>query len=162
MKSRGNWVEVEQEEAIDHSHFLFRPVNFGHSGYLKMNNRLKFSTEPLVFNHFEVLRGICTKTGLIKSLQRYYETNSEAIASNYTVFDSTPTTFLISYSKDETLMNSFINRFKEISKGYSRKERLPMKHCEENIWLIKPESANQGRGIEIFRNIRDVQSFLYN
>ena len=42
-------------------------------------------------------------------------------------------------------------------KGNCRKERVPNKHCEENIWLVKPAAMNQGKGIEIFRNIRDIQ-----
>ena len=58
-------------------------------------------------------------------------------------------------------MNAFLFRFKEISKGPCRRERVPQKHCEENIWLIKPENANQGKGIEIFRNLKDIQTFLY-
>ncbi len=116
----------------------------------------------MIFNHFEVLRGICTKSGLIKSLRTYYEQHPEAIASNYSVFDSTPTSFVVSLSKGDSSLNSFVYRFKEISKGYSRKERVPLKHCEENIWLVKPEDANQGKGIEIFRNIREIQSYLFS
>lgn len=29
------------------------------------------------------------------------------------------------------------------------------------MWLVKPAAMNQGRGIEIFRNMRDVQDFIY-
>lgn len=112
----------------------------------------------MIFNHFEVLRGICTKSGLIKSLKNYYEYNKEAKAAGYSVFESTPTTFLISLAnKDENAMSSFTHRFQEIAKGYCRREKTPAKHCEENIWLIKPENANQGKGIEVFRNLRDIQ-----
>jgi hypothetical protein len=58
---------------------------------------------PLIFNHFEVLRGICTKSGLIRSLKSYYDWNKEAKAAGYSVFETTPTTFLVSLAnKDET------------------------------------------------------------
>jgi len=48
-------------------------------------------------------------------------------------------------------------RFKELVNGGSKKERVPLKHCEDNIWLVKPAAMNQGKGIEIFRNIKDIQ-----
>ena len=31
MKARGNWTEVDQDNAIDDAQFIFRPVNFGPS-----------------------------------------------------------------------------------------------------------------------------------
>ena len=30
------------------------------------------------------------------------------------------------------------------------------------MWLVKPASLNQGRGIEIFRNMRDISNFIFN
>lgn len=40
------------------------------------------------------------------------------------------------------------------------REHVPLKHCKENMWLIKPANLNQGRGIEIYKNIKDIISFL--
>jgi len=97
---------------------------------------------PIIYNHFEHLRGICTKSGLVRSLKHYYETHKEASAASYNVFDTTPTTYLVNMTKEDKSLNHFIQRYQEISKGYSRRERVPQKHCEENIWLIKPEAAN--------------------
>ena len=57
-------------------------------------------------------------------------------------------------------MGQFVYRFKEIAKGGCKKERVPQKHCEENVWLVKPAAMNQGKGIEIFRNMRDIQQFI--
>ena len=94
---------------------------------------------------------------MIRSLKSYYEYNKEAKAAGYGVFETTPTTFLVSLAnKDENSLQAFTHRFQEISKGYCRREKTPAKHCEENIWLVKPENANQGRGIEVFRNLRDI------
>jgi hypothetical protein len=56
---------------------------------------------PLIFNHFEALRGICTKSGLIRSLKHYYETHKEAKSAGYAVFDTTPTTYLVTLSNYE-------------------------------------------------------------
>ena len=35
-----------------------------------------------------------------------------------------------------------------------------MKHCANNIWLVKPAAANQGRGIEIFNEIGEIIRFV--
>ncbi|TNV87033.1 hypothetical protein FGO68_gene10239 [Halteria grandinella] len=35
-----------------------------------------------------------------------------------------------------------------------------MKHCANNIWLVKPAAANQGRGIEIFNELGDIVKFI--
>ena len=35
-----------------------------------------------------------------------------------------------------------------------------MKHCVNNIWLVKPANANQGRGIEIFSDLDDLLHFV--
>ena len=35
----------------------------------KIDKRLSKDPRPFVYNHFEILRGLCTKTGLIRSLK---------------------------------------------------------------------------------------------
>lgn len=62
--------------------------------------------------------------------------------ASYTVFDTTPTTFIISRVSDDDEMHLLMNRYKEIARGGSRKERVPVKHCEQNMWLVKPASLN--------------------
>jgi len=42
-------------------------------GYNILNKRLIVKHTPFIFNHFEYINGICTKTNLIKSLKTYYE-----------------------------------------------------------------------------------------
>jgi len=70
------------------------------SGYNSLNKRL--TTKPkFVFNHFEVIRGICTKTNLITSLRSYYESLESAKSAGYSLFDSTPTTFVIARASEE-------------------------------------------------------------
>lgn len=67
----------------------------------------------------------------------------------------------MSNSPDDHEMPQFMYRFKEIHNGGSKRERLPYKQCEDNIWLVKPAAFNQGKGIEIFRNIKDIQQFIF-
>ena len=54
-----------------------------------------------------------------------------------------------------------LTRYKELAHGGSKKERVPYRHCEQNMWLVKPASNNQGKGIEVFRNIRDINDFIF-
>lgn len=37
---------------------------------------------------------------------------------------------------------------------------LPDKHCQNNLWLVKPEGLNRGRGIEVYNNIKDIMNFI--
>ena len=78
------------------------------------------------------------------------------------MFDTTPTTFVISKVSDDDEINLLMTRYKEIARGGSNKERVPVKHCQQNMWLVKPASLNQGRGIELFRNLRDINEFIFN
>jgi hypothetical protein len=43
-----------------------------------MDKRDDVNPLPLVYNHFENTRGIGTKTGIIRSLNQYYEENQDA------------------------------------------------------------------------------------
>ncbi len=115
----------------------------------------------MVINHLENIKGICTKTGLVKSLRRFYKSAPGSVAANYNVYDSTPTTFLVLPECNDPEYQAFEKRFHELEKKVYRKERLPAKHCESNMWLIKPAAENQGRGIEVFKdNLGDMKKFL--
>lgn len=57
-------------------------------------------SKEIIVNHLENNREITTKTGLIRSLKNYYRDHIGAIDSGYQVFDTTPTTFLVSSNLD--------------------------------------------------------------
>ena len=57
-------------------------------------------------------------------------------------------------------MNELCLRFKQFTKGMAPKEKLPMKHCIKNMWLVKPTNLNQGRGIEIFSDLDKMLGFI--
>jgi len=102
LAERGNWKQVmEEDQAIDTTDFFWRQVNLGFSGYDKVDKRLSTNSSPFIFNHFEVIRGICTKTNLIKSLKSYYEGLEAAKSAHYSLFDTTPTTFVIARATDD-------------------------------------------------------------
>ncbi|MDR3581698.1 MAG: hypothetical protein P4L67_00280 [Candidatus Pacebacteria bacterium] len=105
-----------------------------------------------MINHLENIKGICTKTGLIKSLRRFYKSTPEAMASNYTVHETTPSTFVIQPNCQDAEYQGFVQHFRDLEKHVYKREKVPAKHCVDNLWLIKPAAMNQGRGIEIFKN----------
>eukprot|EP00347_Sterkiella_histriomuscorum_P023182 403335638 len=106
------------------------------------------------------MRNITTKTGIIRSLRRFYNNiidqhpNQELTE----IFDIVPTTFIMSSQYKTTDMYRFIKRFSDLSvnEGLSLKENMPAKHCMKNMWLLKPATLNQGRGIQIFSKIKDI------
>ena len=62
-------------------------------------------------------------------MRKYYESNEQAIKNGYTLFDTTPTTFVISGEPGERDLHSFDKRFRELANGGSRHEKVPFKHC---------------------------------
>lgn len=54
-----------------------------------------------------------------------------------------------------------MHRFRELINGGSKNERVPVKHCQENMWIVKPAALNQGRGIEVFTKLRDITEFIF-
>ena len=57
-------------------------------------------------------------------------------------------------------MFRFEMKFKEIARKSLKREKVPLKHCENNIWLVKPAAMNRGQGIEIFHNYSDIIKFI--
>lgn len=153
LNIRMNWKEIEDEnEAIETAHFMWRPCNYGSLGFEKLTKRKRNCAYPLVYNHFEYIRWIWTKTGLVRSLAKYYSNNREATRHRYSVFHTTPTTFIV----DETTNNT--NTQKKLIRHVEK--ILPQKHWMKGLWLVKPEGMNRGRGIEVFNNLKDIMNFV--
>ena len=153
IRNRGNWQELEDEdEAIESAHFVWRPVNYTRQGYSKINARKEFNEYPLVFNHFEHIKWISTKTGLIDTLKEYYENNPEAAKIGYEVFDTTPTTFIADPNDKSWKLIKSLGNYKEL--------HMHPKQWVKNLWLVKPEDLNRGRGIQIFDRPREIINFI--
>ncbi len=97
-------------------------------------------------NHIEALKQITSKTGLVRRLTSYYESCEEAVAQKYTVFDSTPSSFIIEANVEDENYFALLQRFKEMSQQIYFKEHVPDKHCVHNVWIVKPANLNQGEG----------------
>ena len=50
-------------------------------------------------------------------------------------------------------------RYRDIENGKFT-SILPEKHCKNNVWLIKPNNQSDGKGIQIFKNLRDIENFI--
>ena len=99
-------------QTFQRGNFYWRQLNLTFQDYTQFNARLRLDpTRSIMFNHMEKRISIANKHGLIKSLAAYYYQLEPAIKSDYTVFDSTPTTFVIastSGSANSTGLNEFI------------------------------------------------------
>ena len=78
-------------------------------------------------SHLENNREITTKTGLIRSLKQHYKQNQSAIDNGYQVFDTTPTTFVVSSNLDTYEYHQFVRRYTELFRhsGDVCKEKVP-------------------------------------
>lgn len=119
---------------------------------------------------------MCTKTGLIRSLRSYYTSNDEAStnnasifffkfsnyteAANYTVFETTPTSFILIAGVEDTESINFAARFKDISRQLFQKESIPAKHCQDNIWLVKPANMNQGNSVHYYLSFHELSDVV--
>ena len=93
---------MAQDKAIAHSYIAPVSNNANLPSYMgSTKEATEFDpSKEIVVNHLENNREITTKTGLIRSLKNYYRDHIGAIDSGYQVFDTTPTTFLVSSNLD--------------------------------------------------------------
>ena len=57
---------------------MWKPFNYNADGYKRIDKRVTVKHSPFIYNHFEVLKGLVTKSGLIRSLKQYYYNNDSA------------------------------------------------------------------------------------
>ena len=112
---------------------------------------------PIYINHIDYMKTLCTKTGLLNSLLLYYKKNE---VKHCHIFDSVPTSYIAVTDTENSSFSAFVEKFKDLECGNFTKERMPSKHCEQNVWLIKPACLNQGRGIEIFTSLQWIKKFI--
>ena len=95
------------------------------------------------------------------------------------MFDSTPTTYILTpqlegsdYKAFNTVLKSSRNKMGNETSGMKfyyllifwtteyYDTNIPVKHCKNGTWLVKPSCMNRGRGIEIFHNKEDILRFI--
>jgi len=126
-----------------------------------MANGDRSSNNHIIHNHLENIKSITSKTGLVYSLRRYYKRNAASATFGYTINDTIPISYIVLSHYEDAEFQAFMQYFKEISIGKYDPNKVPSKHCIENIWLIKPANMNQGQGIQVFKNSLDeMNTFL--
>lgn len=63
--------------------------------------------------------------------------------------------------QNDDVWKQFSSVFSAISNGDVSATHMPAKHCQHNLWLVKPDGLNQGRGIEVFSELSRVKSHLH-
>lgn len=161
---RGNFEEVSnnQQENFEEIHFIWRPTQFPSRMQNKIRSINSIRKNPVIINHIDSFQTILNKQGLYLNLRTYYMTNNDALLGKYKIEDSVPTTFIIDVGQGNDDFLNFKKRFKELEAKNYKNERMPSKHCLQNIWILKPANQNQGRGIEIIKRIEEMAKSLEN
>jgi hypothetical protein len=82
------WIEVDPSvDSISICDLVWKPFNFLKNGFDMIDKRKEENPrKPLVYNHFEHISILSTKTGLLKTLREYYHVVcKEAIDAKYKV-----------------------------------------------------------------------------
>jgi len=56
---------------------------------------------------------------------------------------------------------NFERHFKRLRAQKPCEERMPLKHCKRNIWIVKPSGLNCGRGIAVFDDLHQMRQYLF-
>lgn len=97
-----------------------------------------------------------TKNNLKKSMSLFY---SQFWGQPEKLHEVLPTTFVIKVGVDDSDYTEFVRHFKRI-KNKKFDSNLPRGMNLKNIWIIKPENFNQGRGIQIFKDMNEIMDFI--
>lgn len=70
--------------------------------------------------------------------------NQNLVKFQYSLFHSTPTSFILTAGYENEEFHKFSHHFLNIQNQQFSLEKVPMKHCLKNMWIIKPANLNQG------------------
>jgi len=130
---------------------------------MKKNRTIVFLSK--ILSHFETMASLCTKTGLLKSLRKFYSSNQECVKAHYSAHHTIPTSYLLKSGLEDCEYTNFIKRYNEIESGNYGKETLSKDSCQNNIWLVKPANMNQGyinlgKGIKVCKDLKEIESHI--
>ncbi len=143
---------------------VWKPVNFiRQTSFTAMAKRcLTRQERPFAYCHFENIAALTTKGGLVKILRDYYsksELFSEAgYAYEHTMAQSYFLTGGECFENDE--VHKLRRVFNKLDKRNYIGEFLSDRQLKSNMWIMKPENENRGRGIEIISSYKQLLANL--
>lgn len=116
------WIEaVAVSENIMNMDMVWKPVNYQRSkGFEQMSKRVFMRPErPFAYNHFENIKVMTTKSGLIEHLGNYYSRMPNFCSSGFTLDHSMAMSFIINPSdfSDNSDLNQLRKIFQKFEKG---------------------------------------------
>ena len=117
---------------------------------------------PFLYCHFENINILSTKTGLVNTLKNYYAHSQRFKGSGYT-YEMTMAVSCI-LPGGSYLDCPDISKFRRMMNKFEKKqyvgEKLPCRQLRKNLWIMKPENENRGRGIELISNYKQLLANL--
>ena len=176
FKARSDqWEEFSYEEAdVDKprtwdAHFVWKIRRQGLTGYKHTEGPPPKSfgrgegKQLQVLNYMPHFKDIMSKTGLVNVAKKYAQVR-KVEWPNFLPISYCLSPFWVQEMNEEgqhplksTQIEDFIVSHRQCASGNGKHMS---KHCEKNMWLIKPASGNRGIGIEVFTKISEVKAFL--
>lgn len=113
-----------------------------------------------LINHLPNATALTNRAGLIRSLNRQYSGTSSH------VFDTMPTTYFLTAGvrseAESPTLQQFYRRFNALQHGNLEASgvRMPAKHCERNMWMIKPAACSSGSQAVVVNNAADISTYV--
>jgi len=143
---------------------VWKPVGFVRQhGFDMMAKRCAMQhRRPFAYCHFENIQTLTTKSGLVKTLQNYYGTVDLFRRAAYTYEHSMSMSFILSSTDylDSDELATVRRLFNKFDRKHLVGEKLPAKQLTKNLWILKPENENRGRGIELVSSYKQLLALL--
>ncbi|XP_061590845.1 probable tubulin polyglutamylase TTLL9 [Cololabis saira] len=135
LRQRPNWVEVKDDGEWD--------FNWCDVGWLKENFDQMYMEEHVRINHFRNYYELSRKDFMVKNLKRFQKNlEKESSHSEASECDFFPCTFAM-----PSEYHLFVEEFNRNS---------------GSTWIMKPVAKSQGKGIFLFRKLKDITDWKKN
>ena len=138
LQSRSNWEEGSFSEPYLAS-FIWTP----NSSQIRYDRLVPY-LQTQIANHFEFSNELNNKQSLYSNLLEYYSDNKLSI------IEILPRTFIIEF--DSKLYRSQVISFVSCFKSQNKEST--------NLWILKPSGFSRGKGISIFRRLKEFKLLL--
>eukprot|EP00066_Takifugu_rubripes_P025670 XP_011614936.1 PREDICTED: probable tubulin polyglutamylase TTLL9 [Takifugu rubripes] len=132
LQQRPGWVEAKENEEWD--------LNWCDLAWMKDNLDFLYMEEHVRINHFQNQYELCRKNLMVKNLKRHRKTlEKEFSRVEASKCDFFPCTFVL-----PSEYHLFLEEFKRTL---------------GSTWIMKPAGKSQGKGIFLFRKLKDIMEF---